>query len=85
MSITFCFKENNIDGINTYSLHPGMIKTELGRHLNETLFRGARLIIGAMFTPFMKSIELGAQTTIYCAVDEKCAGETGLYYRLVLG
>ncbi|XP_045510677.1 retinol dehydrogenase 13-like [Colias croceus] len=73
-------KEHNIDGVNTYSLHPGVIKTELGRHLNETLFKGSRQIIGFLVGPFMKSPELGAQTTIYCAVDEKCANETGLYY-----
>ncbi|XP_059049196.1 retinol dehydrogenase 13-like [Achroia grisella] len=73
-------KEHNIEGVNTYSLHPGVIKTELGRHLNDTLFPGARAIFGLFFTPFTKSIELGAQTTIYCSVDEKCANETGLYY-----
>ncbi|XP_026331147.1 retinol dehydrogenase 13-like [Hyposmocoma kahamanoa] len=73
-------KEHNIDGVNTYCLHPGVIKTELGRHLDETLFRGARLLIGTVFGPFLKSPELGAQTTIYCSVDEKCANETGLYY-----
>lgn len=28
----------------------------------------------------MKTSEQGAQTTIYCAVDEKCANESGLYY-----
>lgn len=71
----------NIEGVNTYSLHPGVIRTELGRHLDKVLFRGARRIIGMIFYPFMKSPELGAQTTIYCSVDEKCANETGLYYR----
>ncbi|XP_063837637.1 retinol dehydrogenase 13-like [Ostrinia nubilalis] len=73
-------KEHNIDGIHTYCLHPGVIKTELGRHLNESLFWGAQVIIGTVLRPFMKTPELGAQTTIYCAVDEKCADETGLYY-----
>ncbi|XP_063392794.1 retinol dehydrogenase 13-like [Cydia fagiglandana] len=73
-------KEHNIDGIHTYSLHPGVIKTELGRHLDDSLFWGARRLIGIMFMPFLKSPELGAQTTIYCSVDEKCADETGLYY-----
>ncbi|KPI93513.1 Retinol dehydrogenase 13 [Papilio xuthus] len=74
------FKEHNIEGVNTYSLHPGVIKTELGRHMNDTLFRGARTLFGILLGPFMKSAELGAQTTIYCSVDEKCANETGLYY-----
>ncbi|KAG6455568.1 hypothetical protein O3G_MSEX009266 [Manduca sexta] len=73
-------KEYNIEDINAYCLHPGVIRTELGRHLNETMFKGARPLIGFVFGPFMKSPELGAQTSIYCAVDEKCANETGLYY-----
>ncbi|XP_053601208.1 retinol dehydrogenase 13-like isoform X2 [Plodia interpunctella] len=73
-------KEHQIEDVNTYSLHPGVIKTELGRHLNDTIFPYARQIFGALAGPFTKSPELGAQTTIYCAVDEKCANETGLYY-----
>lgn len=28
----------------------------------------------------IKTPEQGTQTTIYCAVDEKCANQTGLYY-----
>lgn len=36
-----------------------------------------------IFKPFLKSPASGAQTTIYCAIDEKCANETGLYYRFV--
>ncbi|XP_045530119.1 retinol dehydrogenase 13-like [Pieris brassicae] len=78
--LAFKLKEHNIRGVNTYSLHPGLIKTELGRHLDETMFRGARRIIGFILKPFLKTPELGAQTTIYCALDEKCADETGLYY-----
>lgn len=49
--------------------------------MDDTLFWGARRLFGILLGPFMKSPELGAQTTIYCAVDEKCANETGLYYR----
>lgn len=73
-------KSHNIEGINTYCLHPGVIKTDLGRHLDKVFFRGARRIIGVIFHPFMKTPELGAQTNIYCSLDEKCANETGLYY-----
>lgn len=29
---------------------------------------------------FFKNVEEGAQTTIYCAIDEKVTEETGLYY-----
>jgi len=70
-------------GITTYSLHPGVVDTELQRHLNDTYFRGANLINRAFATLFYKTPEEGAQTTIYCSVDEKLANQTGLYYRLV--
>jgi hypothetical protein len=30
---------------------------------------------------FFKTPEGGAQTSIYCSVDEKLANKTGLYYR----
>ncbi|XP_077291049.1 retinol dehydrogenase 12-like isoform X2 [Arctopsyche grandis] len=72
-------QENNIDGVNVYSLHPGVISTELGRH-----FATSHPIIQLILKPFrwfMKTPEMGAQTTIYCAVDEKCAEENGLYYK----
>ncbi|XP_012267514.1 retinol dehydrogenase 12 [Athalia rosae] len=73
-------KDDNIGGINVYSLHPGVIKSELGRHLNEGLFRGARFFF-SILSPFIKNVEQGAQTTLHCAVDEGAAKETGLYYR----
>ncbi|GAB1867306.1 Retinol dehydrogenase 11 [Camponotus japonicus] len=68
----------NIHGINVYSLHPGLIPTEITRHWNNTLFP----FIGYNFLTWLlfKSVEEGAQTTIYCSVDEKTANETGLYY-----
>ncbi|GBP92924.1 RNA-directed DNA polymerase from mobile element jockey [Eumeta japonica] len=73
-------RENHIEGINTYSLHPGVIPTGLTRHLDDTVGRGARLVTNLFMRTFHKTVSQGAQTTIYCAVDEKCANETGLYY-----
>ncbi|XP_011866225.1 PREDICTED: retinol dehydrogenase 11-like isoform X1 [Vollenhovia emeryi] len=73
-------KNANISGINTYSLHPGVIKTELGRSFNSTIIPGSTLFYKYVMYPFIKSPEQGAQTTIHCAVDEKVANETGLYY-----
>lgn len=67
-------------GVTTYSLHPGVVKTELGRHLDGLYFKGARVLVGTLFRPWMKSPEQGAQTTIHCAIDEQAANETGLYY-----
>ncbi|KAL6261453.1 hypothetical protein P5V15_006545 [Pogonomyrmex californicus] len=71
----------NINGINVYSLHPGVVMTELGRHFNATMFPGANIIYRIFFRPFLKSPEQGAQTIIYCSVDKLAANETGLYYK----
>jgi NAD(P)-dependent dehydrogenase (short-subunit alcohol dehydrogenase family) len=68
-------------GVTTYSLHPGAVNTELQRHLSDTYFRGANLLNRAFAKLFFKTPEDGAQTSIYCSVDEKLANQTGLYYR----
>ncbi|XP_072748734.1 retinol dehydrogenase 11-like isoform X1 [Anoplolepis gracilipes] len=73
-------KNANIGGINVYSLHPGLIPTEITRHANSTIFFGAGFIYNFLTWLFCQNIEEGAQTTIYCSVDEKTASETGLYY-----
>lgn len=66
--------------MNIYSVHPGWVRTELGRHINATYFPGLRQVLSYTIGPFMKSPEQGAQTQIYCAVDNKPGNETGLYY-----
>ncbi|XP_070686194.1 retinol dehydrogenase 13-like [Pempheris klunzingeri] len=66
-------------GVTTYSLHPGVIRTELGRHLWPALPLWKKVV----YTPLMfliKSPTEGAQTTIYCAVEESLQNESGLYY-----
>lgn len=71
-------------GVTTYSLHPGVIRTELGRHFWPTVPLWKRVV----YTPlmfFIKSPTEGAQTTIYCAVEESLQNESGLYYRSVIG
>lgn len=66
-------------GVTVYSLHPGVIRTELGRHLIPTLALWKRLIL-ILFGWLVKSPTEGAQTTIYCAVDESLDQVSGLYY-----
>ncbi|KAK2886653.1 retinol dehydrogenase 12, like [Channa argus] len=62
-------------GVTTYSLHPGVIKTDLWRHLN-----GPQQFLWKMASPFIKNSAQGAQTTIYCAVEPSLANESGGYY-----
>ena len=59
-------------GVNTYSLHPGVVASDVWRAVPGPL---RWLIKRGMIT-----IEEGALTTLYCATSPDCANETGLYY-----
>ena len=73
-------------GITAYSLHPGVITTEIGKERGPTGKEPETSLykqIMDLFNPsgyFRKTLEGGAQTTICCAVDEKLANESGGYY-----
>merc|ERR1712025_599134 len=65
-------------GVNAYALHPGVIKTELGRHME-----GMGPVMKMMWRccgAFIKTPENGANTTIYCSVEESIADHNGRYY-----
>ncbi|XP_014241465.1 retinol dehydrogenase 14-like [Cimex lectularius] len=66
-------------GVTVYSVHPGVVKTELGRHFDDTYFWGARKIINTLFYPFYKTAEEGAMTTLYCALKED-VDNSGAYF-----
>uniref|UniRef100_A0A2H8TH63 Retinol dehydrogenase 12 n=1 Tax=Melanaphis sacchari TaxID=742174 RepID=A0A2H8TH63_9HEMI len=67
-------------GVHVYSLHPGLVKTELGRTIDQVYFPGMRFIARFFLYPWMKTPEQGAQTTLHCSIDEKAGEENGLYY-----
>ncbi|XP_063053580.1 retinol dehydrogenase 13-like [Engraulis encrasicolus] len=66
-------------GVTVYSLHPGIIHTELGRHFWPKLALWKRVVYQPLLL-LIKTPTEGAQTTLHCAVDEGLANETGLYY-----
>lgn len=66
--------------VTCYSLHPGVVDTELSRHFDQTVFPGMKWFYQNCGKIFMKTPEQGAQTTLYCAVDETLANESGEYY-----
>ncbi|XP_037964444.2 retinol dehydrogenase 12 [Plutella xylostella] len=74
-------KEHGIDNVTTYSLHPGVIRTEISRHFSTTFLKGATWAFNNLMAWFVKSPRCGAQTSIYCAIDEACADQSGLYYQ----
>lgn len=59
-------------GVTTYSLHPGVVATDVWRTVPWP-FRS--LIKLGMITP-----EEGAKTTLHCALSAEAGAQTGLYY-----
>ena len=59
-------------GVSTYSLHPGVVGTDVWRSLPWPLRAIMKL---ATISP-----EKGARTTLHCATSSSVATETGLYY-----
>ncbi len=60
-------------GVTTYTLHPGVVATDVWRRIPRPLSSLAKL--------FMRSSEDGARTTIYCATSPAVAGHSGRYYQ----
>ncbi|XP_070577917.1 retinol dehydrogenase 13-like [Ptychodera flava] len=63
-------------GVTVNSLHPGVVKTELGRHFGKL----ALFAMNVMAYIVLKDPVDGAQTSIHCAVDEGLKDVTGLYF-----
>ena len=60
--------------VTANSLHPGVVRTELARHIIYS-----RVIFSLVLWYITKSPEQGAQTTIHCAVAEEMEGVSGKY------
>lgn len=70
-------------GVTCNSLHPGIVKTELGRHMrnsNSWLSRVKFALVWPLLGLFLKTPEHGAQTSIYCAVAPELETTSGLYF-----
>jgi hypothetical protein len=74
-----CF--NTGTGVTTYSLNPGIVRTNITRYvwLQKPFWRP--IIYLYLKAPLFKDAEYGAQTVIYCAVEKSLEYETGKYYR----
>jgi retinol dehydrogenase-12 len=69
-------------GVTTYSVHPGVVATELNRHVRDTWFSKIFVFIGPLFG-YGISPKDGAKTSLYCCLEPTLANETGLYYRYI--
>lgn len=59
-------------GMNVYALHPGVVASDVWRALPWPLDK--------LIKPFMLSTAEGAKTSLYCAMSDAAAGQSGLYY-----
>jgi retinol dehydrogenase-13 len=74
-------------GVSVFSLHPGVVRTELTRYMGEGLFRLFPFIMQLIFPLWIiisKSSREGAQTTIHCAVASDLSPYTGCYFTYYL-
>ncbi|KAJ8413479.1 hypothetical protein AAFF_G00094750 [Aldrovandia affinis] len=62
-------------GVTVYSLHPGVVQSELWRHLSVPMQVAVKV-----FRPFTKTSVQGAQTSLYCALAPELDTESGGYY-----
>lgn len=70
-------------GVTCNSVHPGIVKTELGRHMFNSaswLSSIKYAIVWPFLTIFLKTPVHGAQTSIYCAVAPELDEISGLYF-----
>eukprot|EP01117_Protostelium_nocturnum_P016046 TRINITY_DN6280_c0_g1_i2.p1 TRINITY_DN6280_c0_g1~~TRINITY_DN6280_c0_g1_i2.p1 ORF type:complete len:290 (+),score=69.22 TRINITY_DN6280_c0_g1_i2:22-870(+) len=58
--------------VSAFAVHPGIVKTELGRNMNS--------FYGFFFRLFGKSPDRGALTTLHCALDNKALDHKGGYF-----
>jgi NAD(P)-dependent dehydrogenase (short-subunit alcohol dehydrogenase family) len=69
-------RDEHKNGINVYVLHPGsMIGTNISR--GYPIFSK---IVSIVTKPFVKNLQQGAATTVYCAVSPDCENDSGKYY-----
>jgi len=66
--------------VSVYALHPGLVRTDFFR--NYPWYQ--QCVIRPVSWLLSKESWYGAQTTIYCAVDESIEMVTGKYYRFII-
>ena len=57
----------SVPGVSFYSVHPGVILTQLSRYMS---VNGIIKSLGLKHMPFGKSIPQGAATTVFCALSD---------------
>ncbi|KAI4571061.1 hypothetical protein MJG53_013167 [Ovis ammon polii x Ovis aries] len=67
-------------GVTVNALHPGVARTELGRHTGMHSSAFSSFMLGPIFWLLVKSPQLAAQPSVYLAVAEELEGVSGKYF-----
>lgn len=67
-------------GVTVNSLHPGIVDTDLMRHMGIFNSFFAKIFVRPLMWPFLKTAVNGAQTTLYAALDPELEKVTGKYF-----
>jgi|SRR6218665_1065202 len=68
-------------GITSYSLHPGLVRTDLGRELEGTVSSRCFRALWGCFRVRLLTPEEGARTSVYCCLEPSIVSRSGQYYR----
>lgn len=67
-------------GISVHVLHPGVIMTELSRHFEKWIPSFINFLTLPIARFIFKTPFHGAQTTLFCVLDDSLEGQSGKYY-----
>ncbi|KAL8622957.1 Retinol dehydrogenase 13 [Nucella lapillus] len=67
-------------GVTVNALHPGVVKTELLRHMTIAKSTVSRTVFSPIAWVLFKTPIQGAQTTLYCALSAELEGVSGKYF-----
>lgn len=68
-------------GVTVNAVHPGLVDTELVRHMGFFNSWLAKIFVYPLIWPFVKTPRHGAQVAIFAAVDPDLEKVTGKYFR----
>lgn len=66
--------------VTVNALHPGIVDTELFRHMGFFTNFFAGIFVRPLFWPFVKTSKSGAQTSLYVALDPELENVSGEYF-----
>lgn len=66
--------------VTANAVHPGIVNTDLGRHLSLKKSYFSWIFLGPFLWIFTKTPKQGAQTTIYCSVNPELESVSGKYF-----